>query len=104
MNLRMLLHELAVIAVEIGEDSSAFEDKYHEIESALQEATRWVPVEERLPEDEKFVLLIHDANGLSPRVGYRVGDSWHDPLFTWREMNIPTHWMPLPVPPEGGTK
>ena len=71
---------------------------------ALQEATRWIPVEERLPEDEKFVLLIHDANGLSPRVGYRVGDSWHDPLFTWREMNIPTHWMPLPVPPKGDTK
>jgi hypothetical protein len=107
MNLRMLLHELAVIAVEIGEDSSAFEDKYREIESALQEATRWIPVGERLPKEPDehhctrcFVFYENPDGRKYSAEGSYIGDGRFDVTGRWKV----THWMPLPVPPEGGTK
>lgn len=102
MNLRMLLHELAVIAVEIGEDSSAFEDKYREIESALQEATRWIPVGERLPEEYKSILLLTPNENIV--IGSREGDRYmiEKPPDDWGFGHGFTHWMHLPVPPEGG--
>jgi hypothetical protein len=117
MNLRMLLHELAVIAVEIGEDSSAFEDKYHEIESALQEATRWIPVGERLPalngaypisdgdiiEDGYFDATSGDWGLIQgrPKVHaiYANDDGNFEVKYWWNVNNLS-----LPVPPEGGTK
>ena len=106
MNLRMLLHELAVIAVEIGEDSSAFEDKYREIESALQEATRWIPVGERFPDisdcpNEKEPYVIARINGRLYGL-VRITEFTGYPYDEWKRIDIPS--LPLPVPPEGGTK
>jgi hypothetical protein len=103
MNLRMLLHELAVITVEIGEDSSAFEDKYREIESALQEATRWVQVTEKLPEVGELARWTHKSWN-RVKEGYMTGSgrlkTWGGEYASVKGMM----WQPLPTPPEAGTK
>lgn len=83
-------------------------EAYKTILEAL-ERTRWIPVEERLPEElrsvifavyprdkqlynkyGKFVYIAWRENGeLIDREGERVSDVF-----------IATHWMPFPEPPE----
>ena len=58
------------------------------LEYALTVAARWIPVEERLPEEGQVVLL------------YYGGDT--DPIAVGKYLGLGgvTHWMPLPEPPE----
>lgn len=83
-------------------------EAYRTILEAL-ERTRWIPVEERLPEElrsvifavyprdkqlynkyGKFIYIAWRENGeLIDREGERVSDVF-----------IATHWMPFPEPPE----
>jgi hypothetical protein len=59
-------------------------------------AGRWIPVDERLPDEGGPVLA---SNGKDVTVCvYRESTKWWrhlDDYFSWR----PTHWMPLPAPP-----
>lgn len=65
--------------------------------------SRWIPVEERLPEHGKNVL-VHVAN----RVGmWHTEIDWQKDNGEWAnnadcEWYTITHWMPLPEPPEEG--
>lgn len=63
---------------------------------ALRDRLRWIPVEERLPEDNEYVLG-------AERHGCQCYTVWlyHHVL---RELFVRafSHWMPLPEPPEGG--
>lgn len=58
---------------------------------------RWIPVTERLPDedDEVLVVAVNDFNH---------DDRWVsiDWLYSgmWQQHEIVTHWMPLPEPPE----
>lgn len=77
-----------------------------------QEERRWIPVMERLPETEEFVLVI--VNGKPHRnitlenacelANYIPGEGWV--LEMWPEWESPdvTHWMPLPEPPKEDAK
>ena len=60
---------------------------------------RWIPVEERLPEEGVSVLVNHWMTGIE--MAYRRGDQWG---ITWTGFmgsgSGYTHWMPLPEPPE----
>ena len=75
---------------------------YWEIIESLQKSiaeleSPWIPVSERLPEDEKHVLLFHPQWRIEvPR--YRRGSS--EPLAIGLCNDTATHWMPLPEPPK----
>jgi hypothetical protein len=65
----------------------------------LRAERRWIPVSERLPEPDsdglaEAVLVVTDSG---VRVG-RYGDRWH--FGIGQACDEPTHWMPLPEPPE----
>lgn len=79
--------------------------------SALREQPRWIPVEERLPEnkDHDWVLaqVVEDSGYAHiPKVmEYRQNrNDWFEETYGWiSEHNGAfkvTHWMPLPEPPK----
>ena len=57
---------------------------------------QWIPVTERLPEMQEDVLCDDDGR---VTIGYYTDEEvgWHD-MHSYRI--YPTHWMPLPQPPE----
>ena len=59
----------------------------------LEAQQRWIPVEERLPEDSDWVLGLYN--------GYRVTSPiYYDVEYGWVRVETPDYWMPLPNPPE----
>ncbi len=68
----------------------------------LREQTRWIPVEERLPEDGKMVLLAVKDD--CPDTGWNeVGVWWQGKWFDSKgpvcsDITV-SHWMPLPLSP-----
>lgn len=71
-------------------------------ESAELLERRWIPVEERLPEDpvKKVLVFVPHTHGDIVDAGRYLGaDGWV--LEGWHlTQNAVTHWMPLPEPPE----
>lgn len=66
-------------------------------------AHSWISVEERLPEDEKSVLVWSDTNPYAP--SFMTFGRWREWLVwesSWDGDEIPcvTYWMPLPKPPK----
>lgn len=59
---------------------------------------QWIACSERMPESFQPVLLIAvtGLTGLTPAVGDWNGREWQ----AWPYSTDPTHWMPLPPPPE----
>ena len=60
---------------------------------------RWISVTERLPEEDKLVLVWR--NNRLPYVSRRIDTSYWVGLGRDAEV---THWMPLPKPPKEETK
>lgn len=56
-------------------------------------AMEWISVKDRLPENEKHVLI---TGNNTVYVGYYFYDSWTD--LDGRTVSI-SHWQPLPEPP-----
>lgn len=78
-----------------------------EKQATSDENKRWIPVTERLPEEEELVLILC-KNG-ARFVGY-CGKQYYDYERRWRiktalnstkllNLGRVTHWMPLPEPP-----
>jgi hypothetical protein len=77
---------------------------FEEERDALKEAGRWIPVEERLPEDGRWSMVIDCEYPTRIFIGVyepeerefydHAGDSIGSP-----DRHI-THWMPLPQPPQ----
>jgi hypothetical protein len=67
---------------------------------------QWIPVSEKLPEDDEYVLLYFPSwrqvcgylryNLDEPCWCLYAEDGWPMPCNS-----VPTHWMPLPEPPKG---
>ena len=75
-----------------------------EIEKLRGQLPRWIPVEERLPEDRSDVLVVtywHERWGVY--MGWcapeRAAWSVHVGIGDRNDVAV-THWMPLPEPPE----
>lgn len=72
------------------------------IKALEQPETQWIPVTERLPEEDKpvFVYLFHD----SPHIAWLSEGVWYTDDFIIDKDDEPTAWMPLPEPyrEEGG--
>ena len=70
----------------------------------LEEAQRWIPVSERLPENRATVLAAFENREILTATYYKhhegfggVENYWH--IEGWHSGNV-THWMPLPPNPE----
>lgn len=66
---------------------------------ALRDALRWVPVSERLPEEEAHVLTFVPGYYSGP-VSALFSSQLHKEYGGWWTSGV-THWMPLPPPPVG---
>ena len=99
----------------VTDNTEALKNALDEIESLRQQLAdaqaqipRWIPVEERLPEEGVEVLCLLETEG-DPiqRVCLRQettvnGVHWHyewEPLYSYPYYMEPTHWMPLPPAP-----
>lgn len=69
-----------------------------EIEELQEQAQRWIPVIERMPEKDALVLVHTAMDG--NHVASFDGEAWFCNYGgEWLFPNV-THWMPLPEPPE----
>lgn len=59
----------------------------------------WVPVAERLPDDEIVVLIHLPGRGEQVWMGYHEEDEWFSHDGYRLAEDAVTHWMPLPFPP-----
>lgn len=69
----------------------------------LKEAQRWIPVEEKLPEIKKAVLVYAPINKNIFEAYLGEQGIWHffgGGLPTIND--VVTHWRPLPAPPQKG--
>ena len=67
------------------------------IDELQSQLPKWIPVTERLPENDKTVLVWNRRNS---REYFNVCD--HGQWIILRQEDI-THWMPLPEPPKEET-
>lgn len=91
-------------------------DAYKIIEEEVDAAEvepkqRWIPVTERLPEDDTIVLVVSLLHH-KPYPAFQIGGVWYDSFLVACQIAIGmddeetiddsgiTHWMPLPEPPK----
>ena len=99
--------ELVILRMRL---SNKVESLAEELEAAdariaeLEEAQRWIPVSERLPEDRVTILAAFNNREILTAKYYKyyegfgsVENYWR--IEGWHSGNV-THWMPLPQPPE----
>lgn len=67
--------------------------------SALKAQTCWIPVTERLPENDDDVLIV-TPDGISMGYFHTYNGYWVDYTNPYRD--VVSHWMPLPEPPKEG--
>lgn len=80
----------------------------------IEEAMKWQPID-TAPKDGKHILLYYPERNCCIRgawleatdgdweTGYKKWMEWQvdDELYIGDEGYVPTHWMPLPTPPQG---
>lgn len=89
-------------------ETQVFATKAEAIAAWNRRASEWVSVEERLPEDGDCVLICHTREGHVGEARFAVGEAGYNPIFIFTDVEDafkvasppPTHWTPLPDPPE----
>ena len=84
----------------VYDNGKSIEDLISELPSAQQ----WIPVTERLPEEEKEVLVTGKYGEID--IALWKYESWTDNVVEWEGNGYsfikPIAWMPLPKPWKGG--
>ena len=97
----------------VQEAADAIEDLENKLNLWRQDKiSRWIPVTERLPEEEESVFVVRKFLGVKGQVppstyteiAYRIGDRWvadsdEYKIARYRHTD-PLYWMPLPAPPQ----
>ena len=69
------------------------------IQQLEAQVPRWIPVEERLPEHNVFVIVGYKRYGYAFEGCYSEEESeWYDREYS--SIANPSHWMPMPEPPK----
>ena len=87
------IEELQQIA---GHYEEIAKDCFKDVCYYLERVPKWIPVTERLPEDDVFVLNCNDHGNIV--IGKIIGGTWWYKYFSYQGQV--THWMPLPEPPK----
>lgn len=61
---------------------------------------KWIPVSERLPENDTTVLVYRPSMTKQVRISYYF-NGFHEGQFDIHGNEVITHWMPLPEVPKG---
>lgn len=80
-------------------------DKYTAAEEGFKRGyeaakPKWIPVSERLPADEKWVLCLTNTGMYWIAMWNYCNDGLWTDHETWSSKTYITHWMPLPEPPK----
>lgn len=59
----------------------------------------WIPVTERLPDDEETVMVALKDAGEPVWLGWHDEDGWHE-VGAGNLGDSVTHWQPIPEPPQ----
>lgn len=106
----LTMGEAADAIEELSKDNLLYETQLAkmslDLTYAKEQLPRWIPVEERLPEKNKYVLVRYANNDMAVACVFDRDEH----MTFWRAMTDegwcadcdvePTHWMPLPKPPE----
>lgn len=84
--------------IDAAQQLSAYEDTGLAPEEVQQ--MRWIPVEERVPEEKQRVIVRCERVGTS--VGWILWGNWTTDIGP--DAGNVTHWMPLPSPPKEGNQ
>lgn len=84
--------------------------RYAEEIAVLRQRQRWIPVTERLPETDEFVLAVVSGKptvNITLENAVQLASFWRDDgwaVSEWPEWEDPqvSYWMPLPEAPEEG--
>lgn len=73
----------------------------------IEPAQQWVPVTERLPEEERNIYWVytdfgsmHECRWTNNRFGLGESDTWGWSIFDVPQHSKVTHWRELPEPPK----
>ena len=93
----VLKQHKSLFAADHGWDSTTIEALILAIDAMEQPEPHWIPVTERLPEDdtEVFVYLFDRQ---SPYIAWVTDSCWFTEEFQVEKENYPKAWMPLPEP------
>ena len=98
--------EKAIIreAADAIEKLDAIAQTYVETVHEIEDRRKWIPVTERLPDESGRYLIVDSGHVTEAYYGKEwAGDNWTDPVEMYMAFH-PTHWMPLPQPPESEGK